>query len=416
MKAPAPYPGLFVFFPWPTVKRQFLALTTLFGLALLLGLVLALSVQWLRMPPSASPTALSLPDSTPGPSLAFEGMVHVAGSGAPALWVIGNYPVTVISSTTIISNGLPLQPGVWARVEAVKLAALQATSLELLAVPTSDLYDLIEGIDQAQGIWQVGNTRVAVGPATVVMGSSPSVGQMALVHGQRSDSGIDAQRILVVATDSEVTYQGAVSAVGQNWLRIDDVTIEIVPSTVFSGAVPSLGSDVQARGLEVGSSRMRATHIWTLEQGDPQVRFFGWLQRIDGPGYPYLWRVNLVDGPRLRPVFVAVQADTLVDETAGPAAPGAWLAGEATYQGNNLYRARTISVLPRAPKQEIVGQIAALPADPRAGIWQVGEYRVQVSSATGIVGVPAVGAMVWVSGAPDYANVIQAQLVEVLGN
>ena len=49
------------------------------------------------------------------------------------------------------------------------------------------------------------------------------------------------------------------------------------------------------------------------------------------------------------------------------------------------------------------------------GIWQVGEYRVEVGPATGIVGTPRVGAMVWVSGTPDYANIVQAQLIEVLG-
>ena len=193
------------------MKRQLLALTALFALALLLGL--AVSVLWVRLPPSAWSPASTQPDATAGPSVAFEGMVHVVGAGAPALWVVGDYPVVVISSTTIISNGLPVQPGVWARVEAVQLAALQATSLERRAVPTSDLYDLIEDIDEAQGIWRVGNSTVAIGPETVVVGSSPAVGQMALVHGQRSDSGIDAQRILVVATDSEVTYQGAVNAI-----------------------------------------------------------------------------------------------------------------------------------------------------------------------------------------------------------
>lgn len=398
------------------MKRQLFALTALFGLALVLGLTLAVSLLSARPQAGAAAPAAFQPASTPSPRLAFEGIVHVIGAGSPALWVVGDYPVTVISSTTIISNGLPLQPGVWARVEAVKLAALQATSLELQAAPTSDLYDLIEEIDQVQEIWRVGNTTVAIGPETVVSGPSPSVGQMALVHGRRSDSGIDAQRILVVSTDTEVIYQGVVSAIGQNWLRIDDVTVEIVPSTVFSGAVPTLDSDVQARGVEVGPGRLRATHLWALEQGDLQAPFFGWLQRIDGQGYPYLWRVNLVDGPWLRPVFVVVQADTLLDETAGPAAPGAWLAGEAIYQGNNLYRALTVEVLSRAPKQEIVGQVVALPADPRAGMWQVGEYRIQTNPNTGIVGVPVVGAMVWVSGAPDYANVIQAQLIQLLGN
>ncbi len=68
----------------------------------------------------------------------------------PALWVVDRYPVTVISTTTIISNGLAARPGVWARVEAVKGTGLQATTLELQTVPTSDLYNRIEVLDEAR--------------------------------------------------------------------------------------------------------------------------------------------------------------------------------------------------------------------------------------------------------------------------
>ncbi len=141
----------------------------------------------------------------------------------------------------------------------------------------------------------------------------------------------------------------------------------------------------------------------------------GWLQRIDGQAPPYLWRINLIDGPQLRPVLMTVYRDTPIDESAGPAMPGAWLAGDAVHQGNTVYRANSIAVLPRAPKSQFVGQVVSLPPSGLFGIWQVGQYRVEVASGAGIVGSPRVGAMVWVSGPPDYANVIQAQLIEVLG-
>ena len=101
--------------------------------------------------------------------------------------------------------------------------------------------------------------------------------------------------------------------------------------------------------------------------------------------------MNYLDGPNLRPVFVAVYGDTLVNETAGPAEPGAWLAIEAVYQGNAFYRARSIAVLPRAPKRQIIGQVESLPAGGLAGIWQVEQYRVEVGPATGIVGTPQRG-------------------------
>jgi hypothetical protein len=196
---------------------------------------------------------------------------------------------------------------------------------------------------------------------------------------------------------------------------VDDVTVELAATTVFSGSAAVQGSKVLVRGAELGPRRLRAGHIWTLDNADPQVQFIAWLQRIDGQAFPYIWRVNLIDGPRLRQVFMAVYDDTLVDETGGPAAPGAWLSGQAIYQGNAFYRVLSVAVLPRAPKRQIIEQVVALPAHGVNGIWQVGEYRVEVGPDTGIVGTPRVGAMVWVSGTPDYANVLQAQLIEVLG-
>lgn len=395
------------------MKRRFLLLPFFFVLALLLGL--AVGVRLLSAPLTPPVPVTGAPVNTPlAPGIVFEGMVHYISGDVPAQWVIDDYPVTVTEDTVIISNGLPARPGVWARVEAVKTTGLQATSLELQAVPTSDLYDRIQTIDADSGRWQVGQTVVQVSPATVLTGAAPQVGHLALVHGTRSGDGIDAGRILVVAADAEVVVQGTVTMMGATTWQVDDIVVEIAPTTVFSGAIPSLGSQVQVRGIETGPRQVRATHIWTLDAA-ASIQFAGWLQRIDGQDFPYLWRVNLVDGPQLRPVYMAIYDDTLVDETAGPATPGAWLSGEAVYQGGAFYRAYRVTVLPRAPKRQIVDLIVALPPAGLTGIWQVGSYRVEVSQDSGIVGVPRVGAMVWLSGAPDYANVIQAQLIEVLG-
>jgi hypothetical protein len=241
------------------------------------------------------------------------------------------------------------------------------------------------------------------------------VDRWAQVHGTLSGQGIQASRIVVVSAEGEAIYQGALRAMNGAAWQIDHITVEIGPTTVFSGAAPVVGSQVQARGAETGPNRLAAAHIWILENASPAVRFVGWLQRIDGQAAPFLWRVNLIDGPQLRPVLMTVYRDTPIDESAGPAMPGAWLAGEAVHLGNSVYRPNTIAVLPRAPKGQFVGQIVSLPPSGLFGIWQVGQYRVEVASDTGIVGTPHAGAMVWVSGTPDYANVIQAQLIEVLG-
>ncbi len=397
------------------MNRRVLTLVAAFAFALLMGLAVALPFL-LSAPgqPQAPPSAA--PDSAPpAPGLAFEGMVHAVGSGSPALWVVGDYPVTVISSTTVLTNGIPAQPGVWARVEAIKTAGLQATTLELQPIPTSDLYDRIVSLSPDLQLWRVGNTWISVGPDTTVGGVEPAVGQLALVHGIRSGSGIDARQITVVAADADVIYQGVLNLMSATRWLVDDVQVDITANTVFSGTTATPGSRVMVRGPEVGPRHMRAAQIWTLDDADPQVYFAGWLVRIDGQGFPYLWRVNLLDGHRLRPVFMAVYDDTVIDETAGPAAPGAWLSGEAVYQGNSFYRAVHVTVLPRAPKAQIIEHIVALPPTGLQGIWQVGEYRVEVGPETGIVGAPHAGSMVWVSGIPDYANVLQAELIEVLG-
>lgn len=396
------------------MKRRLIVLPFFFVLALLLGL--AVGVRYVFVSPASVAPATRAPANTPvAPGFVFEGMVHYVGGNVPAQWVIDDYPVTVTADTVIVDNGLPARPGVWARVEAIKAVGLQATTLELQAVPAVEIYDRIQAVDATASQWQVGGTWVRLGPTTVVSGLTPQIGYLALVRGVRSEDGIAADHIVVVATDAEAVMQGSVVRMEASTWQVDDVVVDIVPTTVFSGALPSLGSQVQVRGAEIAPRRIQASHIWTLNAAATPIQFTGWLQRIDGQDFPYLWRVNLLDGPQLRQVYVVVDTDAMVDETVGPAAPGAWLSGEVVNQGDSVYRAVRIAILPRAPKRQIVGQIAALPAAGLTGIWQVGAYRVEVGQDTGIVGTPQVGAMVWLSGAPDYANVIQAQLIEVLG-
>ncbi len=198
------------------MKRQFPLLIGAFALALLLGVLLRGLAGW---PVESDRPATA--DAPPAPGLAFEGTVHMVGAGTPALWVVGDYPVTVISTTIVITNGLAAQPGIWARVEALKQATLQATTIELQPAPTSDLYDRIRAIDAGRGVWQVGNTLVSVGPETVVIGSAPAVDHWAQVHGTLSGLGIDASRIVVVSADGEAIYQGLLRAMNGSVWQID---------------------------------------------------------------------------------------------------------------------------------------------------------------------------------------------------
>jgi hypothetical protein len=197
------------------MKRHLLTLAAAFSLALLLNLPALLD----SLP---QPASLAPADSPPSPDVAFEGTIHAVGSGIPALWVIDDFPVTVISTTGIISNGLVAYPGVWAQVEAVKRGELHATVIEMQAVPSSDLYDRIEALPDVQGLWQVDSTWVDLEPDTQLTGPPPAIGSLALVHGVRSAN---------------------------------------ASNTVFSWAAPTLGSQVQAHGAESGPRRLLAAHI-----------------------------------------------------------------------------------------------------------------------------------------------------------
>ena len=63
-----------------------------------------------------------------------------------------------------------------------------------------------------------------------------------------------------------------------------------------------------------------------------------------------------------------------------------------------------------------MGLVEALPTNSLVGRWQVEGYQVDVSVDTGIIGLPQVGSLVLVQGTPNYANVLQAEQIDVQGN
>jgi hypothetical protein len=171
---------------------------------------------------------------------------------------------------------------------------------------------------------------------------------------------------------------------------------------------------VQIMGRQLGPDEVQALEIRVLDGGEGQP-LLAWLIRIDGPPHASLWRVNHSDGPNLSPIFVAVNEETIIDETLGPAVPEAWLEIEATSQSPDFYTAQRITVLARAPKRQIVGEVQAMPDEGPYGRWEIDDYQVEVDSGTGIVGMPEMGSWVWVTGAPDLENVIYAEAIQVLG-
>ena len=380
------------------------------ALALATGFVLGLS--WMASSSSSSAPVLESPDTpADAPGFAFEDIVYQISGGSTGIWLVGQYSVAVVPSTTIITNGIPVEPGAWARVEAAKTAdGLQAMTIELQNPPESDLFDRIQSKDRGAGSWVVGDTEVSVSSQTVVTGDLPAeVGDLALVHGTRSLNGLAAQRIVVAPPDSSVV-QGKIVAMESSIWQVDDVTVLIDENTRITGN-PVVGGMVEIVGEEVGPRRILAWHISTA----PDIAV-GWLVLIEGQSFPFLWRVKILDGPDMNLVFVGVDEDTDIDETEGPAEQGAWLSLDLVAQSGTYYKARSITVLPYPPKRHFVGTVESMPTTGLLGEWSIEDYRVLVDENTGILGVPAVGDKVWVVGETDRTNVMRAELLEVVGS
>ncbi|MCB0240396.1 MAG: hypothetical protein KDH08_17515, partial [Anaerolineae bacterium] len=141
----------------------------------------------------------------------------------------------------------------------------------------------------------------------------------------------------------------------------------------------------------------------------------GWLVSVNGDTFPYLWRVNLLDGSGLSPAYVAVFENTVVDETAGAAGYRSWLDIQADYSGNGYYRARRIVVLAHPPKQTVTGIVEEMPAAGTLGQWRVSGHRVEVTGDTALIGAPQMGSLVTVLGTPDYSNKLTAESIQALG-
>ncbi|MCB0240395.1 MAG: hypothetical protein KDH08_17510, partial [Anaerolineae bacterium] len=179
------------------MKRLVVLCTVVFVAALLVGVLASqlFSMQSLR---AAVPQTAQAESTPQAPLVSFEGVVRQGSATVPSSWVVGAYSFQVVPGTEISANGVPIQPGVWARVEAEKPEGqpLQATVIELQQAPDGDIFDRIVAIDNDTGIWQVGDTDVVVSQATTVQGT-PSVGALVNVNGRWSLDGLAAGTIVV---------------------------------------------------------------------------------------------------------------------------------------------------------------------------------------------------------------------------
>ncbi|MEZ4768530.1 MAG: DUF5666 domain-containing protein [Caldilineales bacterium] len=396
------------------MKRVVALCAAVFTVALLVGLLVSQRLP-ARAPNTVSPQTPPT-DATPAVSLVtFEGLISQGSSAVPSTWVVNSLHFRVISDTQVITNGQTVQPGVWARVDAVKdsQGTLEARTVALQSVPTGEIFDRIVAIDAGEGIWQVGDTDVLVSDQTNVQGT-PAVDALVYVHGRWSLDGLAADQAVVQSAAEQAVYQGRIVRQQPNEWLVDDVVVDLSGSPSIAGE-PEIGALVEVYGVETSPRHLRAYAIIVSDGSAEFQQREGWLVSVAGEEFPFLWRVNLLEGTGVVPVYVAVYENTVVDETAGTAVYRSWLDIQADSFGGNYFRARRIVVLPRPPKQTITGIVEQMPSGSTIGQWRVSGHRVEVVADTAIIGAPHVGSLVTVHGTPDYSNKLLAESMQALG-
>lgn len=396
------------------MKRLVVLCAVVFLAALAVGL-LASQLLPARSSRATAPLAAQSDSPPDGSRVTFEGIVSQGSATVPSPWVVDSYHFQVVPETVLITNGLTVQPGVWARVEAVKIEqqSLQAIIVELDSTPGGEIFDRVVAIDDDTGIWQVGDTDVVISSTTVIQGT-PVVDALVYVHGRWSLDGLAAGEIAVQSAAGQVIYQGVINQMQAGQWLVDDVVVDLSDSPPVTGNA-EIGALVEVYGVETSPRHLRAQSIRVSNGTTEFQQREGWLVAVEGDDFPYVWRVNLLDGPGIAPVFVAVFEDSVVDETASGAGYRSWLDIQADSTGADYYRARRIVVLSHPPKQTITGIVEEMPAAGVLGRWRVSGHRVDVVADTALTGAPQIGSLVTVIGTPDYSNALTAESIQALG-
>lgn len=358
------------------------------------------------------------------PPISVEDALSLVSSTVPGTWAISNYPFLVDSTTRIVTNGLTAEPGVWARVEMVKLspevpgsARRRATAIELLRArsdpgPNDEIVDRVREIDGAVGLWLVGGVQVLISPETV---RDPSIviDDVVLVRGHRSSEGLLADTIARLPAGQEVFFDGVIRNMnGEEWqVEVDSAQLVMVDITNSSvEGQPGTNREVSVHGIELQEGVVHAIRVWISDEVTV-FELVGWLRSIDASSSNALWNVRIVDGPALQSAYVAIDDDTQIDEGQANVTPNAWLEITARREQADIYRAERVKVLPHPPKRSLKGVVQQAPGGARTGEWIVDQYRVIVTSNTAVTGNPGQGSFVEVSGQLDYEGAIVAEVI-----
>jgi hypothetical protein len=327
----------------------------------------------------------------------FQGTVEAVG---PARWQVAGQTVAVSAATAILPVGSAPVPGDWANVTASWWLAgsLVATRIESSpappAVPLTQFVGVVDAIGPAE--WTVGGVQVTLTPETILAGEG-ATGSVALV--QARQMGADWYALLLAAASPGVDplfLDGILLAVdGDVWLvqaGAAPVAVDVGGDAFVQGA-PVVGRRVQVMAVARVGLPAQGLYAAVTPPGDERVYFGGRLvaQIVGTAPEQWLLLVASEDGPWLELRTVTVDRLAIpIDETAGPAVPGAWLdaATIAPLWPGQPWAARSLRV-DLGPQSTVQGSISEM-SDGMPAQWQVGDTCVIVDGDAAVDGRPRV--------------------------
>ncbi len=326
----------------------------------------------------------------------FHGPIDAAG---PARWQVAGQWVDVTPATSVRPAGQPAAPGAWAQVAALwRLdGTLAATAIDVSSGPPAggqpvQFTGLVEAIDPQA--WTIGGMRVWLTPDTVVVGAG-AVGSVALVVAEQAGAGLTA-RLLAAAPPGvdPVFLAGVLLAVAPGeWLvqaNGGGVTVALDGDTFVQGD-PAVGRSVEIMAVERPGQPLHALYASVAPPTDQRVIFGGRLAARITATAPEQWLLLTPsdDGPWLEMRTVMVdRLSTPIDETGGPAIPGAWLDVAAippTWPAEP-WIARSLRV-DLGPQTTVQGALSEIREGAPAR-WQTGDLCIIVDGAAIVDGRP----------------------------
>jgi hypothetical protein len=385
-------------------------------------LLLASLLLCMAMPAGASPEPpLSGCAAVQPLPVTFQGMIEAAG---PARWQVAGQTVEIGAASAILPAGPPPATGSWASVAALwRLdGSLVATRIETSPAPPpveplAQFIGLVEAIGPAE--WIVGGVQLTLTPETILVGQA-AVGSVALVAARQS--GIAWYALLLAAAPPGVDplfLDGTLLAVdGDLWVvQASGASLTVdVSGDVFVQGAPAAGRRVQVMAVAQAGQPAQALYAAVMPQDDERVYFGGRLvaQIVSTAPEQWLLLTPSDDGPWLELRTVTVDRLAIpIDETAGPAVPGAWLeaAAVAPLWPGQPWAARSLRVDfgPQATVQGSIDEIGeGMPAR-----WQVGDTCVVIDGDVAVDGRPRAGRYAIAQGTQLGSTVLWARSAAV---